>query len=180
MLRFLNFVSQTYVLVTTFVLTFLIAVFIFPALPFYADMLDLKSSYTFDEFVSAMEAYGSSGRSLYAFLSPTLDTVFPIVYVSFFSGLIYRFRLVDGVWWLALLPVLAGAIDLLENAQITAMLISYPDISETQVNLASQSTSAKSILGPIYQSLAVLFLVIGLVRAASRRILGAGSASHLD
>jgi len=153
------------VLIVSFALTFILIVFAFPALPINGELLDLKPGYTFQEVVAEMEIYGESGRAVYAWASPTLDTFFPIVYVTFFAGLIYRCRPTESLWWLALLPIVAGLWDLAENAQITTMLLQYPDISSTQVDTASFFTIVKGYMGMIYQSLGVLLLLVSLIRA---------------
>jgi len=116
------------------------------------------------------EEYGPEGRRVYAWASPTLDTLFPIVYVSFFAGLIYRCRPTERLWWLAFIPVAAGIVDLGENIQITAMLIQYPDVSPAQAAGASLFTQIKGYNGPIYQILALLLLALaGVRRLLARR-----------
>jgi len=115
MKKWFEFASQTRVLAATFVLTLVFLFVVFPALPVNGELLDYKSSYTHDEAMAAMEEYGPEGRRVYAWASPTLDTLFPIVYVSFFAGLIYRCRPTERLWWLAFIPVAAGIVDLGEN-----------------------------------------------------------------
>lgn len=142
---YFEFVSATRVLLATLAGTVILFI-VFPALPVGAELLDVKSGYSYDDVVAAMTAYGEAGRLLYAWASPTMDTLLPLVYVSFLAGLIYRFRPTEGLWVLALLPVVGGFVDLGENAQITVMLIQYPDISVGQVASASLFTQAKAIL----------------------------------
>ncbi|MDE2976684.1 MAG: hypothetical protein OXU63_04090 [Acidobacteriota bacterium] len=170
MKKWFEFASQTRVLAATFVLTLVFLFVVFPALPVNGELLDYKSSYTHDEAMAAMEEYGPEGRRVYAWASPTLDTLFPIVYVSFFAGLIYRCRPTERLWWLAFIPVAAGIVDLGENIQITAMLIQYPDVSPAQAAGASLFTQIKGYNGPIYQILALLLLALaGVRRLLARR-----------
>lgn len=115
-----------------------------------------------------MESYGDDGRRVYAMASPTLDTLFPLVYVTLFAGLIYRFRWSDRTAFLAYIPVFAGAWDLIENIQITAMLLRYPDVGVAQVALASFFTQVKGYVGPVYQLLAVALLLVAGVRRLRR------------
>ncbi|MCY4276419.1 MAG: hypothetical protein OXE81_01060 [Gammaproteobacteria bacterium] len=177
MRRYFEFASGTYVLAATFVATLAFLFLVFPNLPINGELLDLKPSYSYDEAMAALKEYGEDGRTVYAWASPTLDTLFPLVYVTLFAGLIYRFRLTEGLWFLAYLPVISGMFDLLENVQVTAMLISFPDISESQVAWASTATSVKTFLGPIYQLLGLGLLLIAGVRAAYAKFFGGGSGS---
>ncbi len=177
MRRYFEFASGTYVLAGAFVATLAFLFLVFPNLPIDGEMLDLKPSYSYEEAMAALEQYGEDGRTLYAWASPTLDTLFPLVYVTLFAGLIYRFRLTEGLWLLAYLPVISGIFDLLENIQITAMLISFPDIGESQVAWASTATSIKTFLGPIYQLLGLGLLLIAGIRAAYAKFSGGGAGS---
>ena len=59
----------------------------------------------------------------------------------------------------------AGAWDLCENAQITAMLLMFPDVTERQVAWASFFTHVKiAYIGTAYQLPAIAFLLIALWR----------------
>lgn len=170
---YFEFAAKTPILIASFIGIVVLVASVFPALPVGGELLDLKPGYSHGEVVAAMEEYGADGRRLYAWMSPTLDTLFPLVYVTFFAGVIYRFRLTEKLWVLAFIPVVAGIWDLCENAQITAMLIQYPDISESQVGLASTFTQIKSsVFGPIYQLLALALLLIAGVRFLIGRIRG--------
>ncbi len=162
--RYFKFAGQTTVLVVTFAATLVFLFGVFPALPIGGVMLDLMPGYTHAEAMAAMEEYGASGRSVYAIASPTLDTLFPLVYVTLFAGLIYRFRWSDRTAFLAWIPVVSGIVDLGENVQITAMLLSYPDVSAAQVAAASAFTTVKGWLGPVYQLLAVALLIVAGIR----------------
>ncbi len=123
--------------------TLVLVLGVFPALPIGGEMLDVKSGYTFEEAVAALEGYGEQGRRLYGWSSATLDTLLPLVYGSLFAGLIYRFRPAERLWRLAYLPIGAGVLDLCENVQIILLLISYPDVPASQVASASLFTLAK-------------------------------------
>ncbi|TDF36532.1 hypothetical protein EYS14_17560 [Alteromonadaceae bacterium M269] len=153
------FAARTKVMLATFVGTVLLLLFVFPSIPLGAESLDVQQSYTFGQAMALMEQYGEDGRQLYAWISLTLDTLFPIIYVTFFVGVIYRFRPVEPLRYLVFLPIIAGFIDLGENIQVVTMLLQYPQISDSQVQLASLFTSTKHILGVIYQAYAVLCLV---------------------
>ncbi|MCY3590724.1 MAG: hypothetical protein OXH32_03660 [Acidobacteria bacterium] len=163
------FAARNWMLATTFVLTLVFVLGVFPFLPVGGELLDYKPSYSHEEAMAAMEEYGNRGRRVYAWASPTLDTLFPLVYVSFFAGLIYRCRPTERFWWLAFAPVAAGIVDLAENAQITLMLIQYPDVSPGQAAAASAFTQLKALVGPVYQFMALALLVLASGRWLVRR-----------
>ena len=169
MQRYFELASRTSVLVGAFVLTAAFLFVVFPALPVGGELLDVKSGYTHAEAMAAMEGYGASGRSVYILASLTLDTLFPLVYVTLFAGLIHRFRWNDRTAFLAWIPVVAGIIDLGENVQIVAMLTNYPDVGPVQVAFASTFTMVKGWLGTVYQVLAVVLLVVAGIRALRNR-----------
>ncbi len=147
---------------------------LFPALALKAPMLDVRDGYSHAELMAAMTQYGASGRRIYAWASATIDTLFPIAYVSLFSGILYRHRPSERLWVVAWVPVFAGMWDLCENAQITAMLLMFPAVSERQVAWASFFTHVKlAYIGPAYQLPAIAFLLMALwqfvARARKRR-----------
>lgn len=125
----------------------------------------MKSSYTFDDAMSSLEGYGEDGRTTYLWISLLVDTLFPMVYVTFFAGAIYRFKASEGSWWLAYIPVFGGVWDLVENAQISIMLVSYPVISEEQVAWASAFTYSKHWIGGVYLILALALFLFSVARA---------------
>ncbi len=165
--RYFRLASRTRVLLACAAGVVAWVVVVFPALPIGGTMLDVTAGYSYTELVAAMESYGPAGRRVYAWASPSVDTAFPLLYVTLFSGLLTRLRPTDGWGWLAWIPVFAGAWDLCENAQITAMLLMYPDVSEAQVAWASFFTRVKTLwIGPAYQlpTLALL-IAAGLERS---------------
>ncbi len=169
--RYFQFASRTPVLTGSFVGVLVWLLLVFPALPIGSELLDVRNGYSYTELVAAMEQYGAAGRRVYAWSSPTVDVLFPMLYVTLFSGLLTRLRPSDGWLWLAWIPVFAGAWDLCENAQITAMLLMFPDLSETQVAWASFFTFFKNdYIGPAYQLPTLALLVVALIRWLLRRL----------
>ncbi|MDE0003680.1 MAG: hypothetical protein OXQ29_13395 [Rhodospirillaceae bacterium] len=169
MKRYFEFAGRTRTLLVTFVATAVFLFLVFPNLPINGEMLDMKPGYSYGEAMAAMEEYGPDGRTTYAWGSMVLDTLFPLVYVTFFAGLIHRFRLTEGTWWLAFVPVVAGVWDLGENVQITAMLVGYPDVGPGQVASASAFTTVKGYIGPVYQILGIGLLLVAAVRGLLNR-----------
>ena len=170
MRAYFAFAGRTGTLAVTLAATAVFLVLVFPSLPVDGELLDLKPSYSYDEAMASMAQYGAHGRTTYAWASVLLDTLFPISYVTFFAGLIYRFRPTEGTWVLAFVPVVAGLWDLAENAQITAMLVQYPDVGATQVAWASAFTAAKGWMGPVYQILGLGLVLLAMARGGVRAI----------
>ena len=166
--KYFEFASGTKPLLISFAGVLLMVLWVFPALPIHGEMIDLKLSYDLVAIQQVMLQYGDHGRAVYALACPTLDTLFPLLYVTFFAGLLYRFRPNEKLWLAAFVPFVAGIWDLCENAQITAMLLQYPEISVRQVALASFFTSTKHVLSAVYEVAAVTFLLIFAARRVSR------------
>ena len=164
--------SRAPVLGATLVAAVILPVAVFPALPIGGEMLDVKPGYTYDEVISALDGYGTQGRRVYAWSSATLDTVLPVVYVSFLAGLVYRFRPREYLWWLAYLPVAAGVLDLCENIQIILMLMQYPDIDAGQVASASVFTLSKRYAVVVCLVLAVTLMATTVGGRVLRRLRG--------
>ncbi len=164
MRRYLEFANKTGTLIATALVVVLVLFLVFPNLPVGGELLDMKSSYTYQEVMDSMEEYGADGRTIYLLTSTVLDTVFPFVYATFFAGLIYRFRASEGTWWLAYVPIVGGIWDLLENIQIASMLLAYPEIGETQVSWASTFTYLKHWIGSFYLVVGAVLLLVALVR----------------
>ena len=165
--KYFEFASGTKPLLISFAGVLLMVLWVFPSLPIGGEMIDLKLSYDLAAIQHAMLEYGAHGRAVYALASPTLDTLFPMLYVTFFAGLLYRFRPSERLWVTAFIPVVAGVWDLCENAQITAMLLQYPELSTRQVAVASFFTSTKHLLSALYEVAAVSFLLIYAARRFS-------------
>ena len=168
MRSYFEYAGRTRTLAATFVATAAFLVLVFPNLPIGGQILDMKPGYSHEEAMASMQEYGPDGRTTYAWASAVLDTLFPVVYVTFFAGLIYRFRLTEGTWILAFIPVVAGLGDLAENAQITAMLLQYPNVGAIQVAWASAFTMVKGWIVPICLILGLALLLVALLRGGIR------------
>ena len=169
MRRYFAWAASTPVLVGSLTWSLITLLLLFPALPLGAPMLDVRDGYSYAELLDAMTQYGEHGRRVYAWASPSIDTLFPMAYVSLFSGILYRFRPSERLWVTAWIPVAAGVWDLCENAQITAMLLIFPAVSERQVAWASFFTHVKiAYIGPAYQLPTIAFLLIALWRVWAR------------
>jgi hypothetical protein len=171
MKTYFNFVSQTRILLATFGLTWLFILVIFPPLVGDLAVLDLRpEGYDFAEVMAALGSYGEAGRMRYAWISPTLDTLFPLCFTSFYAGAIWRFAPHEKLRILAYVALLAGVFDLGENAQITTMLLQYPDISVAQVDWANRFTLVKFALSRISMLLAFSAMILAAAMAAYKRV----------
>ena len=160
MKTYFEFVSQTKILLASFGLTWLFLLIIFPQFAGDIESLDVRlDGYDYAEAMAALEAFGEAGRARYAWISSTLDTLFPICYVSSYAGVLYRFAPHEKMKALAYLPVFGGFFDLGENIQIVTMLLQYPDISVAQVEWANRFTLTKFIFTRTLLLLGAIVLV---------------------
>ena len=165
--RYLDFASQTRILVISG-LSMVILIIVFSAIPnIGGKLIDLLPSYSYDTIMPLLESYGEDGRRLYAILSPTLDTLFPIVYVTFYAGLIHRLK--PRPWYLSLVPFCLGIVDLCENTQIVMMLVQFPDVSPGLVKSASLFTFIKHRFTQLtFLILIVMIIIRGVQRMKTR------------
>ena len=121
---------------------------IIPMLPYAVgqNLLDLKFGFQRDDVELTFSILGEEGKRLSIFVSLILDTIFPIVYVSFHLGIYhysnYKNNLIYSV------PLLTGSFDLMENIQC-AMIMSIPSIesvTDQQIILASGTNQIKWVL----------------------------------
>ena len=132
-------------------------------------ILDMRLTYTPDEVYELLEALGQGGRRAYTFLHLLPDLLFPFAYSMVFAltaswFLIRLFKADQGVQRLALLPLVSGAADLLENASIAVLALSYPSRIDWLANLASITTSIKFGLMPVGVVLLTAIAVIWFVK----------------
>lgn len=168
---YFEFVSRTPVLVASFAASLLFLIVIFPSFAGDIESLDVRiSGYTLADVLVAMEGYGELGRSRYALISFSLDTIFPICYASFYAGAIYRFAPHERLKLLAYLPVIGFAFDLGENAQIITMLMQFPDISLMQAEWANRFTLIKFGFSRVSMVLAFAALAWAAVSMAYQRL----------
>ena len=163
MRRYFEWAGRPAVLVLTFLAT-VVLLAVFPAIPVGGELLDVRSGYGYDEAMAALAGYGADGRRLYIWSGATLDTLLPVAYASFLAGLVYRFRPSERLRVVAWFPVALGALDLVENAQIIAMLVGFPDVSEMQVASASAFTVTKSLAFAACFAYAVVVVLVAVAR----------------
>lgn len=160
-----------------YVLILLIVYLIFPLLIFplsgdyqqqqsgtTAPPLDLAFGFSPGEAFNRVEAYGNTGRKLYAISAMTIDVAYPVIYSIFFSILIIFLLKKTGLQTinltnLAFLPFCAALSDLFENAGIVGLLSSYPD----KYKVLAIFTSGANILKWSFVMVVVLIIFILLL-----------------
>ena len=106
-------------------------------------MLDLELFYGKEDVVKNLDAIGPDGQNIYILSSLILDTLYPILYTSLFIGAYVK--LYKSSQLILFLPLTAFSFDILENLQITRLILNFPNINEIHVYFSSMTTSLKWI-----------------------------------
>jgi hypothetical protein len=135
--------------------------------------LDLLIVYTPDKAYDMITAYGQQGRPYYATIALTVDTAFPLLLALTFSlilaSLFHRTFSREGVLQRAVLvPLGAMTADLLENAGVVTMLLSYPRKVPAVALLASAFSTVKWTAIAAESVLVVFGLVAWLIQRLRR------------
>ena len=152
-------IASSKALLLVLFLSILISLFIIiPLLPYAVgqNLLDLKFGFQRDDVGFAFSILGEEGKRLSIFVSLILDTIFPIVYVSFHLGIYHYSNYKNN--FIYSVPLLTGAFDLMENIQC-AMIMSVPSIdsvTDQQIILASGTNQIKWALVFIMTTIAIL------------------------
>ena len=142
--QYLHLVSSTKSQIIIFVLLNICGlIFLFLPHNIFTNMLDLELYYGKENVVRNLNAIGPDGRSVYVLSSLILDTLYPILYTSLILGAYVKLFKSSGV--ILFIPLIAFSFDILENLQITRLLLNFPSVNETHVSLASMATSFKWI-----------------------------------
>ena len=157
--KYLHLVSSTRSQIIIFVLLNICGlIFIFLPHNIFANMLDLELFYSKENVVRNFNAIGSDGRSVYVLSSLILDTLYPILYTSLILGAYVKlFKSSEVILYI---PLIAFSFDILENVQITRLILNFPNVNETHVYLASMATSSKWIA----ISIAISVLIYGIIK----------------
>jgi hypothetical protein len=136
--------------------------------------LDLRCGYSPDTAHAVMSAYGADGRRAYLWTELTVDVLYPVAYALFLSlSVAYLFERARPGSAVArhatVVPFAALVADYAENVGIIAMLLRYPQRSDTLVRLTSVVTCVKWVLFVAAIGLLVIAIaVFGVARARSR------------
>ena len=157
--KYLHLVSSTKSQIIIFVLLNICGlIFLFLPHNIFANMLDLELYYGKENVVRNFNAIGPDGRSVYVLSSLILDTLYPILYTSLILGA--YFKLFKSSRLILFIPLIAFSFDILENLQITRLVLNFPNVNETHVFLASMSTLFKWIA----ISIAISVLIYGIIK----------------
>ncbi len=142
--KYFNFVSSTKSQIAIFILLNICGlIFIFLPHNIFSNMLDLELFYGKEDVVKNLDAIGPDGQNIYILSSLILDTLYPILYTSLFIGAYVK--LYKSSQLILFLPLTAFSFDILENLQITRLILNFPNINETHVYFSSMTTSLKWI-----------------------------------
>ncbi|MCP4188605.1 MAG: hypothetical protein GY763_13460 [Gammaproteobacteria bacterium] len=122
------------------------------------------TGYSFAYATELLQALGESGRDLYLYRQLPVDFIYPGLFaISCCLLLFWLFaksvNASSSIFYFCLIPVAAGFFDYLENIFIVHMLISYPDVSELHVYVASTMTILKSVFTTAF----FVMLLVGVV-----------------
>ena len=156
---YLNLISSKKSQIVIFILLNICGL-IFILLPhsIFANMIDLKLSYGIQDVYDSFNAMGEEGRVINIYSTLILDTVYPILYVSLILGAYVKLFSKNG--YILFIPILTGLFDLSENIQSVIMNLNYSTLDESQVSLASLTTSLKWL----FVVLMILILVFGIFK----------------
>ena len=157
--KYLHLVSSTKSQIIIFVLLNICGlIFLFLPHNIFTNMLDLELYYGKENVVRNLNAIGPDGRNVYVLSSLILDTLYPILYTSLILGAYVKLFKSSGV--ILFIPLIAFSFDILENLQITRLVLNFPNVNETHVYLASMATSFKWIA----ISIAISVLIYGIIK----------------
>ena len=139
--------SKRYLFLLFFIILSSLTIVI-PLLPYNVGnyLLDLSFGFNREDVANAFNNLGERGKELHLYVSLLLDTVFPIIYISFHLGIYHYSNYKNN--FIYSVPLLTGAFDLMENIQC-AIIMSIPSIdsvSDQQIILASGTNQVKWLL----------------------------------
>ena len=157
--NYLNFVSKKRSQIILFIL-FNFCGLIFILLPYGIiwNMLDLHFNYTSADVFKSFYQMGEKGRYVNLYSTLIIDTIYPILYTSLMLGayvtLFKKNKLI------LFLPITVFILDIFENINIVYMNITFLNLNEAQVMIASTITSFKwiTVIGML------TLLIFGLIK----------------
>ncbi len=157
--KYLNYVSKRKSQVILFIL-FNICGLAFILLPYGIvwNMLDLNFSYTSADVFKSFYQMEEKGRYINLYSTLILDTIYPILYTSLILGAYVKLYKDNKL--ILFLPITVFILDIFENINIFYMNITFLNLNETQVMIASTITSFKWITVFVM----LTFLIFGLIK----------------
>jgi hypothetical protein len=117
-------------------------------------------------YVSALfSSLGKNGRETYLTTQIPVDMIYPLLFGLTYCLLLGYFlkkinKLKSPLNYLCLLPIIAGISDYLENIGIITMLNSYPDLTESMVDITNTFSIIKSTSTSISFIVLILILIV--------------------
>lgn len=160
---------------------YLVMIFVtIPQLQIYSQGLTtldmIPTGYDYAYALSLFQALKEEGRNYYLSRQLPLDFLYPglfaITYSLLFAYLLKKLGKEDSKWFvIAYLPIVSGIADYLENLGIINMLLTFPDISATVVELANYCSIVKSFSTSIYfTALLVLLILYGFFKLTRKTV----------
>lgn len=158
-------------ILTNIVYVFMLMVTIPKTMAFVNGMklLDMMpAGYDFDYVNKLFSALGEIGRETYLTNQIPIDMIYPLLFgLTYVLVLAYFLKKINKLntpfMYLCFLPIIAGIADYFENMGIIFMLNSYPDFTETSVNITSMFSVIKSTSTSIFFiSLVVILTLVGI------------------
>ena len=125
-------------------------------------MLDLHFNYTSADVFKSFYQMGEKGRYVNLYSTLIIDTIYPILYTSLMLGayvtLFKKNKLI------LFLPITVFILDIFENINIVYMNITFLNLNEAQVMIASTITSFKwiTVIGML------TLLIFGLIKKTTK------------
>jgi hypothetical protein len=154
--------SQNKVLATLGVLILIFNLWLLPLGTDGKIPLDLKFGYDKEEAFRVLDEIGADTLHRYRFGLLVTDMAYPVVYGSFLCLVLVR------LWnknWVLAFPVLVMLLDIGENLSILALVDTFPEISEPNVQRASRFSSGKWVMVFVTFSM----LLVGFLKKRFRK-----------
>lgn len=119
--------------------------------------LDLQFSYDLPQAMEVLTELGPDILPKYRFGLIVTDMAYPVIYTCFFSLLLFR---AWGHKRVLVIPVLVMLLDIGENLSILTLVGTFPNLSESDVRLASNFSTAKWSM----VIFTLLLMIVGFVR----------------
>jgi hypothetical protein len=145
-----------------------------------AGMLDtLVGGFSPEEAYARLAAYGLDGRLYYLLIELTLDTLYPLVTLLFYSLALsflneHAFPPGHAFQLAPLVAVAGGLFDYMENAGVVVLLLTYPQSLTAVAAVTGAVALVKWVL--TFATMGLLLVGIGALALGRRRPAGSASA----
>lgn len=150
---------------------FIMLLYTIPQVASYAPgitLFDLSpTGYSYQYAIELLDTLGSDGREVYLYKQLPLDFIYPGLF-AISSSLLLSWLFLKSqtasskLFYFCYIPVAAGLFDYLENIFIVRILISYPNVSNVSISLASSMTIVKSVLTTAFFVLLIIGVALNL------------------